>query len=266
MAWAEAEIFRIYSPVECGEDGYPFVWHRNVGGVLDGLIERLADEGCEPARVNLGVKHIVRARADHRCIRCAHPFIVGVSGEFEGPDYGARALAAELGLDLEDADQLFIDADMVPKGGRVAIAKRQNWSDCDDDCRHGGPARYLKDSGVWSPEAMPTADALHMLTFTRPVQALWRVLTVHHLNECKPDLRWWNLAALCQRCHLEIQGKVVMDRPWPWPHSEWFEEYVAAFYALKYLGEEIDRDEAVERKKELLALGAREEAVERMPL
>ena len=35
-------------------------------------------------------------------------------------------------------------------------------------------------------------------------------LTVHHLTGDKANMRWWNLAPLCQRCHLHIQGKVVM--------------------------------------------------------
>ena len=33
-------------------------------------------------------------------------------------------------------------------------------------------------------------------------------LTVHHLDGNKWNLEPWNLAALCQRCHLHIQGKV----------------------------------------------------------
>jgi hypothetical protein len=81
--------------------------------------------------------------------------------------------------------------------------------------------------------------------------------TVHHLrlgDDAKRDLRWWNLAALCQRCHLQIQGKVVMERIWPWPHSEWFKPYAAGWYAWVYLGEDITREEAGERADDLLSL------------
>lgn len=80
-----------------------------------------------------------------------------------------------------------------------------------------------------------------------------RVLTVHHLDGDKSNCRWWNLAALCQVCHLKIQAKVVMDRPWTPEHSEWFKPYAAGYYAWKYEGEEIDRDEADVRLSELLA-------------
>lgn len=35
------------------------------------------------------------------------------------------------------------------------------------------------------------------------------VLTVHHLDGDKSNCRWWNMAALCQRCHLRIQGRYL---------------------------------------------------------
>ncbi len=56
-------------------------------------------------------------------------------------------------------------------------------------------------------------------------------LTVHHLNADKSDCNWFNLAALCQRCHLTIQGKVILHRQWVLPHSDWFKPYVAGYYA-----------------------------------
>jgi hypothetical protein len=56
-------------------------------------------------------------------------------------------------------------------------------------------------------------------------------LTVHHFDLDPSNNRWWNLGALCQRCHLRIQAKVVMERPWLWEHSEWFRPYVAGYYA-----------------------------------
>ena len=56
-------------------------------------------------------------------------------------------------------------------------------------------------------------------------------LTVHHLDLSPANCAWWNLVALCQRCHLQIQHKVVMERPWMFEHSEWFRPYVAGYYA-----------------------------------
>jgi hypothetical protein len=38
------------------------------------------------------------------------------------------------------------------------------------------------------------------------------VLTVHHLDGNKANCADWNLAALCQRCHLKIQGRIKMDQ------------------------------------------------------
>lgn len=56
-------------------------------------------------------------------------------------------------------------------------------------------------------------------------------LTVHHLDIDPSNCAWWNLAALCQRCHLHIQGKVVMEQPYLFGHSEWFKPYVGGYYA-----------------------------------
>jgi hypothetical protein len=83
----------------------------------------------------------------------------------------------------------------------------------------------------------------------------WRILTVHHLNGDKSDCRWWNLLALCQRCHLSIQSRVNPERPWVMTeHTAWFRPYVAGFYAAKYLGEDLSRDEVMRRFDELLGL------------
>ena len=55
------------------------------------------------------------------------------------------------------------------------------------------------------------------------------VLTVHHLDEVKANLEHWNLAALCQRCHLQVQNRVSFYQLWPWPHTRWMARHVADF-------------------------------------
>lgn len=55
-------------------------------------------------------------------------------------------------------------------------------------------------------------------------------LTVHHLDINPANCAWWNIPALCQRCHLTIQSKVVMEREYMFPHTEWFKPYVYAYY------------------------------------
>jgi len=52
------------------------------------------------------------------------------------------------------------------------------------------------------------------------------VLTVHHLDGDKQNLEHWNLAALCQRCHLQIQNRVVFQRPWYFEHTPWMARHV----------------------------------------
>lgn len=60
------------------------------------------------------------------------------------------------------------------------------------------------------------------------------VLTVHHLDGDKANCEDWNLAALCQRCHLTIQGRIVMDQFFFeefFTVSEWFKPHLEGFRA-----------------------------------
>lgn len=82
------------------------------------------------------------------------------------------------------------------------------------------------------------------------------VLTVHHLDMDKANCRWWNLLALCQRCHLSVQARVVLERQYMFGHSSWFAPYVAGYYARACLGvDEMPREQVEARLDELLALG-----------
>jgi len=129
------------------------------------------------------------------------------------------------------------------------------WSQCDERCTHGAPYRLLVPGqgtmtvDVDEPETPVTRWLSHGM-----VHARWRILTVHHLNGVKADLRWWNLAALCQRCHLQIQGRVVMERVYMFEHSDWFKPYAAGWYAAAYIGEDLTREQVTARLDELLAL------------
>jgi hypothetical protein len=163
------------------------------------------------------LKHVARELAGHRCVRCKHPYRCGENG-------------------------------------------RGEWTPCDEQCQHDGPLRLF---GNGKPiEMIPmlsggfvAADLFRAHKNRCAVEAQWRILTVHHLDGDKPNCRWWNLAALCQRCHLTIQGRVKMHRPWMLDHSEWFKPYVAGYYAFSKLGEELTREQVTERMNELLALG-----------
>ena len=134
------------------------------------------------------------------------------------------------------------------------------WTACDEECRHFGPVRISGPQtvettvdlpGPWKEDAGQLAAAY---AGSEIVEARWRILTVHHLNGIKHDLRWWNLVALCQRCHLSVQGRVVMERIYPWEHSEWFKPYAAAWYAHAYLDLDLTREETLARLDELLDL------------
>lgn len=90
---------------------------------------------------------------------------------------------------------------------------------------------------------------------THPNDGKPRVLTVHHLDGDKANCKWWNLLALCQVCHLTIQGKVIPERPYLWEHSRWFVPYVCGFYADYHGGVEITRDQADADPDFWLAMG-----------
>lgn len=79
-------------------------------------------------------------------------------------------------------------------------------------------------------------------------------LTVHHLDMDPANCAWWNLAALCQKCHLQIQHKVIMERPYFFEHSEWFKPYVAGYYAHQFGRQEAQRY-VMDHLEELIALG-----------
>jgi HNH endonuclease len=76
-------------------------------------------------------------------------------------------------------------------------------------------------------------------------------LTVHHLDGDKWNLEWWNLAALCQRCHLRIQARVdwfqdLLDGR----HAQWLADHIEGYNLwasihdkpLLKLGETYERD------------------------
>ena len=78
-------------------------------------------------------------------------------------------------------------------------------------------------------------------------------LTVHHLDLNKSNCAWWNIPALCQRCHLHTQNKVVVEQRWMFEHSEWFKPYIAGYYA-HLSGQPEHRKYILEHLGELLAL------------
>jgi hypothetical protein len=207
--------------------------------VESGLWE--AQSEAEPGIVRCGaclgmgnLKGRVRLEAGHRCLRCHHPYV---------PKVDARMLSA-----IAPAPELGTIARPPEPSWRPG-----GWSACDGECDHGGPLRVrLRGTDEWS-----EVTGFHGRAEDRArweVEAAWRILTVHHADGDKANVRWWNLLALCQRCHLEVQGKIVMERVWPHPHSPWFRPFVAGYYAWAYLGEELTREQAKARLDELLAL------------
>ena len=61
-------------------------------------------------------------------------------------------------------------------------------------------------------------------------------LTIHHLDGDTANNEEWNLASLCQRCHLQVQAKVRMNQLF-WqiilPVSEWFKPHLEVYLRSK---------------------------------
>ncbi len=126
------------------------------------------------------------------------------------------------------------------------------WTPCDPRCTHKGPIAAF-DLGAIEPRRLAPQVAGCLAAAGVNVFAEWRILTVHHMDGDKANCEWWNLLALCQRCHLTIQGKLIPNTPYFLEHSEWAKVYIAGFYAKKYEGRLITREEATARLDELLA-------------
>lgn len=126
------------------------------------------------------------------------------------------------------------------------------WTPCDEQCLHKGPVRIARADGD-RVHIVSSAAAGELLSHYFAVEAQWRILTVHHLDGDKANDAWWNTLALCQRCHLTIQCKVDPNTPFFLEHSEWAKPYIAGFYAWKYEGRLITREEAMARMDALLA-------------
>lgn len=197
-----SDSLRQYEERECGQDGYPFAWHRSTA------------YGSYPADHSLAypaIKDLIREQAGHRCLRCGHPYRKGEHGSGE-------------------------------------------WSPCDERCRHWSKTRAWNfEFEEWIEGTLDEFTAGQLAAAGRRIEAQWRILTVHHLDEDKTN-RWWNLAALCQRCHLRMQRAVVVSRSWHYEHSDWFKPYAAGFYAFRYLGKDLTHEETMARLDELLAL------------
>lgn len=80
-----------------------------------------------------------------------------------------------------------------------------------------------------------------------------RMLTVHHMDLNKSNCEWWNLAALCQACHLKIQGRFEISQFWMFRFEKWIQPYVAGYYA-HLLGQPEDRKSVMANKDRLLNL------------
>lgn len=80
------------------------------------------------------------------------------------------------------------------------------------------------------------------------------VLTVHHLDLDKGNNAWWNLAALCQACHLSIQSTLNLNQLTFMDFEDWIKPYLAGYYA-HLTGRPEDRPWVVDHLAELLENG-----------
>jgi hypothetical protein len=160
----------------------------------------------------------VRASVGNRCIRCGHP---------QGDWMEAGTDESRIAEIEQSFSNVRVRMEPNPRHGHEEPSER--WrafvlASCDDRCTHEPNGKL-------------------------------RILTVHHLTGQKDDNRWWNLLALCQVCHLQIQGKVIPEQAYLHPHSPWFVPYVCGFYAATIGGVDITREESDADPRRWLKLG-----------
>ena len=58
------------------------------------------------------------------------------------------------------------------------------------------------------------------------------VLTCHHLDYNRSNCKDWNLAALCQKCHLIIQARFWISQMWMFDNTEpWMKPHIDGYLA-----------------------------------
>jgi hypothetical protein len=98
-------VLRAYTPDECGPDDYPRVWHTGLvpaedaeRGVFVGDYATHIRFEIDPVGTkgvpSVGIKDVVRMLADHRCVRCGHPYRCGAHGNGEWSFCDARCAHA----------------------------------------------------------------------------------------------------------------------------------------------------------------------------
>lgn len=120
----------------------------------------------------------------------------------------------------------------------------------------------VKGTGAYPPDWKSIADSVKIAAEWKCIRCdhvhcveTHHVLTVHHWDGNKSNNRWWNLMALCQRCHLSIQGRVDPNQSYMFEHSDWCKPYAAGLYAFRYLSKELTREQVESRLEWLLGLG-----------
>ena len=87
----------------------------------------------------------------------------------------------------------------------------KNWKDI---------ARRIKEKNNWRCERCGVPH--------NPDPKTGNTLTIHHLDGDKSNCAEWNLACLCQRCHLRMQH-VNIFQGWLFNHSKWFQPHLEGF-------------------------------------
>lgn len=171
----------------------------------------------------------VREEAGNRCVRCGHPQgdrmwhtkDVNKVIELEAIQSGTKVYEKFGGKTWQPSTTDSKSGVIRCAAGPWLVTLLQP---CTEHCTHAGPEKL-------------------------------RILTVHHLDGHKANNAWWNLLALCQVCHLQVQGKVIPERPFLLPHTAWFVPYVCGFYAHYYGHETITREQADADPHRYLTLG-----------
>ncbi len=152
----------------------------------------------------------VKAHHGNRCERCGHPN----EKPWKGRHFPIRALP------LDHESMQLPEAERADLGycGQCRTVYDITIVDVDAPCYYGEPA--------------PCDDRCTHRTNDKKQ----RVLTVDHLDGDKANNDGWNLAALCQSCHLSVQGRVRMEQTYAFRHTEWMRPHVEGMLEAQAAG------------------------------
>ena len=115
-----------------------------------------------------------------------------------------------------------------------------NWKDIADAAKEAALQRCARcmhpREGNWKPKNNKGSPVPCDIACRHEPDDKQRILTVHHMDMNKGNCAWWNLAPLCQVCHLQVQARVDWHQYYMLDHSHWMMPYLKGWALWQVTG------------------------------